>query len=262
MNELFVKLCGVSYDHKKGTVYKTSSYPSCYLFTYFTTDFIAETRYGLRQGCANSFILFEPNTSVYHSGTPKGNKGFCDDWIFFYGKDVKRLIEEMDIKTNVIIPVENGKLFTELISSIQYEFISQNSFSQEKISAYLTLLLAEIAQNTQSKNMSAHFNKISDIRNEMLKSYDKKWTVNQLASLAGYSTGHFALQYRQKYGVSPIEDLINYRLIQSTLMLKSNTLSINDISKKCGFSSCYYYSRIFKQKYGISPLKYRKGNIP
>lgn len=256
MNDLYVKLCGINYANAKGTVYKNCPYPSCYLFTYFTTDFMAETSDGLCKGNAGSFVLFEPNSSVFHCGTKKGNNGFCDDWIFFYGNDAKKLVEKMNIKTNTIIQAKNGKVFTDLISLIQHEDIIKSPFSQEKISAYLTLLLAEIGQNSQNENKNSNFN-ISDIRNKMLKAYDKKWTVEQLAKLAGYSVGHFALQYRKCYNISPIDDLINYRLAQSTIMLKSNALSIAEISKKCGFNSAYYYSRIFKQKYGISPQKYK-----
>ena len=41
-------------------------------------------------------------------------------------------------------------------------------------------------------------------------------------------------------------------------MLLSENLSVTDVSLHCGFSSVSYFSRVFKDEFGISPLKYKK----
>jgi two-component system response regulator YesN len=38
-------------------------------------------------------------------------------------------------------------------------------------------------------------------------------------------------------------------------------ISLDDVSAFTGFSKCYF-SRIFKQQFGISPKKYQQGNRP
>jgi len=38
-------------------------------------------------------------------------------------------------------------------------------------------------------------------------------------------------------------------------------MSITDISYHCGFSSNAYFGKIFREKYGMTPLQYRNRNI-
>ena len=47
------------------------------------------------------------------------------------------------------------------------------------------------------------------------------------------------------------------RLKKSIELLRTNTLNITEIAIKCGFNDANYFSRIFKRKFGVSPLKYK-----
>ena len=58
-----------------------------------------------------------------------------------------------------------------------------------------------------------------------------------------------------------ISEFINIRRIEKsiTLLLKTD-LSMDEISRRTGFSSASYYGKLFKKEMGISPLKYKKIN--
>ena len=43
-------------------------------------------------------------------------------------------------------------------------------------------------------------------------------------------------------------------------LIKSSNLSFKEISYKLGLVNPYYFSRLFKQKEGITPSKYRSNN--
>ena len=57
---------------------------------------------------------------------------------------------------------------------------------------------------------------------------------------------------------SPIDYLNKYRLHIAIKNLLETDLSVSDISHACGFSSTSYFSKTFKDTYGVSPLSYRK----
>lgn len=56
-----------------------------------------------------------------------------------------------------------------------------------------------------------------------------------------------------------IGDYVNKKRIEKSAQLLTETnLSIEEVSQKTGFSSASYYTKIFKQQMGITPLKYKK----
>ena len=61
----------------------------------------------------------------------------------------------------------------------------------------------------------------------------------------------------------PVGEYVNDTIMfeAGQLLLKTN-LSILAISEKYGFSDQFYFSRRFKEKFGVSPMKYRKNIIP
>ena len=56
---------------------------------------------------------------------------------------------------------------------------------------------------------------------------------------------------------TPIEYLLEYRLAQAANLLMKTDKSVTQIATDCGFSGASYFGKAFKNKYGISPLKFR-----
>lgn len=58
-------------------------------------------------------------------------------------------------------------------------------------------------------------------------------------------------------GTSPNGYITTIRLNKAKVMLSATNKSIKDISYACGFSSPYYFSRVFAKAIGMSPSEYR-----
>jgi YesN/AraC family two-component response regulator len=56
----------------------------------------------------------------------------------------------------------------------------------------------------------------------------------------------------------PIDYLIQYRLTVAYTLLNKG-LKVKDVSKKVGYNDEFYFSRLFKKKFGISPNKLKRG---
>ena len=52
--------------------------------------------------------------------------------------------------------------------------------------------------------------------------------------------------------------ILHVRMEKSKRMLSSNDLPIGDIAMQCGFEDAGYFSRVFKQTFGMTPSQYRK----
>ena len=59
-------------------------------------------------------------------------------------------------------------------------------------------------------------------------------------------------------GLPPQQYLLQMRLSKAAELLKSTSSPIKEIAALSGWENVFYFSRLFRQKYYISPLQYRK----
>ena len=88
-------------------------------------------------------------------------------------------------------------------------------------------------------------------------SYSNNLSVKDAASICGFSESHFMKLFKDLTGMSFTAYLINYRLEIAAKQLKETSLNIIDISTNCGFNNHSYFTRAFKKKYCVSPIKYK-----
>ena len=80
----------------------------------------------------------------------------------------------------------------------------------------------------------------------------------QLALACRISDKYFQQLFKSAYGMTPIDFLTRKRLQKARQLLVETDAPIGDIAQRCGFSSLYYFSRVFKASQGQSPSEYRK----
>jgi len=85
---------------------------------------------------------------------------------------------------------------------------------------------------------------------------------DKMAEMVNLSPGYFSNLFRSEVGMSFSDYLIQVRVENAKCLLKRFGLSVEAISKKCGFNSLAHFSRTFKDRCGLSPLKYRKSPQP
>ena len=86
-------------------------------------------------------------------------------------------------------------------------------------------------------------------------------TLDQLCSYFYCSRATLTKSFRNAYQQSILEYITSYRLAQSKKMLEDPTVSIQDIARQCGFSDQNYFTKVFHQKGGLTPLSYRNQSL-
>lgn len=75
----------------------------------------------------------------------------------------------------------------------------------------------------------------------------------------GMSRSLFFSKFKNITGLTPKTFILNYRLkYAASLLVEQPHLSVADIAYQSGFSTGAYFSRCFKNQFGISPANYRK----
>lgn len=85
-------------------------------------------------------------------------------------------------------------------------------------------------------------------------------SIAQLAHYTGRSLASFKRDFKKVSDLTPERWLLRRRLEEAHKMLCRGGCSVTEVSNECGFSSLSYFSRVYKDAYGVSPATVLKGN--
>ena len=149
----------------------------------------------------------------------------------------------------------------ETVLHLYIEYLYGDKFQNIIMECYLKLLFSflfrykstDIESTIVSTNLEFHYNDILDYVNKNFKSATLTSTAEHL---------HLSKQYicriiNQLTGSNFSTLLMDIKLNKVRLYLTETTLRLEDIAEYTGFSDVSHLSRVFKEKSGISPSKYR-----
>ena len=87
--------------------------------------------------------------------------------------------------------------------------------------------------------------------------YHRPLDISRLAQIEGYSFSYYSEWFKEKMGKSPKAYIQCLRLKQAKELLKHTDLPIYQIAQQVGFEQTSSFTRLFKQREGISPTGYR-----
>jgi len=95
------------------------------------------------------------------------------------------------------------------------------------------------------------------IENELASSVYSKVTLDEIASRFFMSRANLIRVFKRYKGVTPYQYLLDKKLEIARALLLTTSMSVKSISDKLCFSDEHYFSHLFTQKVGLSPLKYK-----
>lgn len=87
--------------------------------------------------------------------------------------------------------------------------------------------------------------------------YAKDIKVQSIADYIGINRSYLTNCFKNVLHISPHEYILNYRMNQACIFLKTTSLTVSDIANKVGYQDAFNFSKSFKKLYGMSPTTYR-----
>ena len=88
--------------------------------------------------------------------------------------------------------------------------------------------------------------------------YAENFKMSFLAEKFNLSQSHFRKLFKGFTGLSPVEYRNGLRIEHAKELLSRNTVSVSEVALAVGIEDQFYFSRIFKESEGVSPLRYKK----
>ncbi|MCU0367195.1 MAG: helix-turn-helix transcriptional regulator, partial [Bacteroidales bacterium] len=83
-------------------------------------------------------------------------------------------------------------------------------------------------------------------------------TVEELVSMIGMGRSVFFKKLKSLTGLAPIEFIREVRVKRAAQLIESGQYTISQVTYMVGCNDPRYFSRIFKQRFGITPSEYRE----
>ncbi|WP_332108372.1 AraC family transcriptional regulator [Pseudomonas poae] len=86
----------------------------------------------------------------------------------------------------------------------------------------------------------------------------RPWALSEMAELAMQSRSTFALHFKQRVGMAPLEYLTRWRMDLAIKALKTSDSSVSSIGQALGYQSDSAFGSTFKRQMNCSPREYRE----
>jgi YesN/AraC family two-component response regulator len=161
-----------------------------------------------------------------------------------------------------------GKLVCMSIQEITEIERLLNDFSQEtnihkkrcmSLELVCKLLSKFCSTSNKSSNYSASYpDVIKNILTSLTKPEHLGKTINDMVTHLGYSPIYISRLFKKHVGITFSEYLKDIRISNTAYYLENTNYSLQQICNLVGLDNLSYLNKIFKQKYGTTPIKYRK----
>jgi len=213
--------------------------------------------YLLKKG---TVIIIDCNKYHYYKSHSEESWGFR--WIHFGGicsETYMNLI--MDAQSHSIL-ISDPLGFEAYHNNLMHISRVSDTYSSVCTSTYLSnilmILLSSKFNETNNKNYVQHKEDIDKVIHYIAENYMHEIHVDDFADIIHLSKYHFLKVFKQYIGTSPYEYLINYRINEAKILLKTTNLSISSTAASVGFLNESNFIKQFKRITHLTPLNYRK----
>lgn len=221
--------------------------PGCYSYTYIYPELLRE-----KEGISRQDIMdfckkmeFMVNDDSYENGM----------------KLIKNAALSLEERKAVFYPFNlYWSEFSEKDFALYFDEVGQFKWWyqwKEWFDEIRRLVLTRVRENDETiGTMEAIYKAMNYIREHM----DREITLEELLRLIGMSKSHFSKNFKKITGKTFVTYLNDMRIDSAKKYLRETKQSIYWIAKQVGYADEHYFRRIFKERTGENPKKYRENN--
>ena len=140
-------------------------------------------------------------------------------------------------------------------------YSEMNTYNAVQINSLLELASMMVSFILTNDIIKPEYDPIAEQAEAYITSNIKeKLSIDGLCRKLGVSKNRLYHSFHKMYGCTVNEYITEKRLDMGRMLLETTDYSVARIAEETGISSYTYFSRLFRETYKISPLKYRKLN--
>ncbi|MFB8373998.1 response regulator transcription factor [Paenibacillus taichungensis] len=128
----------------------------------------------------------------------------------------------------------------------------------DDIKSWLRRTVFEWSEHIYLRKQKSNWKLFSDIEHYVGQRLSQDVTLKDLAAHFSYSPNHLGFLFKDKVGVNFSDYVAARRLEHARHLLQTTNLKIYEIADQVGYRSLTYFSRLFRETFGMKPGDFRK----
>jgi AraC-like DNA-binding protein len=197
---------------------------------------------------------------------------YCDLLIFLPDQFVKNVVEkyklkllppvDKNLKSDIVVPLERDDVLDAYFHSLLTLFQQPVPPSGTLLRIKFEELLVSIITRNDNSSVKDYFRQLclsskTSVQEIMETNFSNDLSLDEFARLCSRSLTAFKREFKSIYHAPPGRWLLEKRLEYSRYLMETTVWSIDEVLFYCGFKNDSHFIRAFKNKYGITPGKFR-----
>lgn len=212
-----------------------------------------------QQAPAGSLIIWKPGD---HQKYGKLSTHWQHSWMHCEGSILQRWLKQTHLPTQTILPALPCETWDRTLSQIFEELGQHDRFASRIIFNLMQNALLTFGRHAHSPAQTTDIPEPLLVVRRMLETnFAQPFDLAELAEMTDLSISHFCARFKEAFGSSAIEYLIQQRMQQAAYLLFDRNLQIQEIAKRVGYDDVFHFSKMFKKHHGQSPRALRKQQL-
>jgi AraC family transcriptional regulator, arabinose operon regulatory protein len=229
---------------------------NCYTFLFFYEDNYAGS-VPMEPVGENSLIVFPPGAPLFY-----GREGafWCHSHLAVSGTSASRVIKQSGLRVGTPLHMHDEDVFESAVLDLQHVSHGDPFVDPHAVARIMRRLVHDVAAvgvpaGPHEPHVPFCFREVRDF---IVSHHDRHLCVSDLAERCHLSTSYFAAQFKEYFGVSPKELVIELRINAAKEHLRrGDPQNISDVAASVGYDDVYHFSKLFHRRTGMSPSEYR-----
>lgn len=205
----------------------------------------------------NDIFLIRPNETVHYEADRISPWTYY--WVGFNGTDVPNILNLCGFSGDTLCRSFAGEpMLDELFHQTAYPKCQGIALEYELLGSLYQIfsVLINMSIRPSVSQMEQYLNRAIEFIHHSYSSPDMK--VTDVARFVGIDRTYLYRIFTDTLHCSVQDYILSFRLKRACSLLTYSTSSVGVIAQSCGFDSPAYFSSVFKSKFQMTPLQYKK----
>jgi len=159
--------------------------------------------------------------------------------------------------------IASNDVIAKFIESLEFYFQNPTLVNNDLLELKIKELVLLLVQSKYVNSVAALINDLYSTKRSHFKEVVKlhlfsNLSLEELAQLCHFSLSSFKREFKKEFDDSPTNYFNARKIEKAKELLQFTSLAINEIAYETGFNDPYYFTRLFKNKVGISPSHFKE----
>lgn len=250
-----VKIYYVEYDavHPDNFVFDMPMGHDCWLLVITQTPAQFWVEGEMKEYPANCAILYPPHHKILYRAC---SDRYANDWVRF--DSTEAWLTETTIPLGTPFPLPDPGYCHKLFQLLVSENVLNNANRQSSIDSLFQILFNKLQEASFFADSTSRFQALTELRRDIHNNPGYPWSVQAMAESVHLSSGYLQALYKEAFGISCMNDVIQCRVRFAKDQLIHSPHTIAEISSLCGYNNVEHFSRQFRKITGLSPKAFRR----